>query len=43
MDFVFIDGTEKYIPWADRGLKLSEFIKLCKNMNKLVFFYFVAL
>ena len=33
MDFIFIDGTEKYIPWADRGLKLSEFIKLCKNFE----------
>ncbi len=43
MDFVFIDGTEKYIPWADRGLKLSEFIKLCKSMNKLVFCCGVAL
>ena len=43
MDFIFIDGTEKYIPWADRGLKLSEFIKLCKSMNKLVFCCGVAL
>ena len=43
MDFIFIDGTEKFIPWSDRGLKLSEFIKLCKSMNKLVFCCGVAL
>ena len=35
IDIVFIDGTERYLPWEDAGYKLSLFIRLCKVTNKI--------
>ena len=37
IDMVFIDGSEKYLPWEDRGFRLTEFIRLCKATNKILF------
>ena len=37
IDMVFIDGNEKYLPWEDKGYRLSEFIRLCKATNKILF------
>ena len=43
IDMVFIDGNEKYLPWEDKGYRLSEFIRLCKATNKILFAAGVAL
>ena len=43
IDIVFIDGTEKYLPWEDNGYKLSQFIRLCKSANKPLYAGGVAL
>ena len=43
IDIVFIDGTEKFLPWEDKGLKLCSFIKLCKLTNKFLFASGVAM
>ena len=37
IDIVFIEGGEKYIPWDDKGFRLSEFVKLCKMTGKIVY------
>ena len=37
IDIVFIEGGEKYLPWDDKGFRLSEFVKLCKLTGKLVY------
>ena len=37
IDIVFIDGGEKYIPWDDKGFRLSEFISLCKITGKIIY------
>ena len=37
LDMVFIDGSEKYLPWKDKGYRLYEFIRLCKTTNKILF------
>ena len=37
IDMVFIDGSEKYLPWEDKGFRLTEFIRLCKATNKILF------
>ena len=37
IDIVFIEGGEKYLPWNDRGIRLSEFIKLCKVTGKIIY------
>ena len=37
IDIVFIEGGEKYLPWNDKGLRLSEFVKLCKLTGKIVY------
>ena len=37
IDIVFIEGGEKYIPWDDKGFRLSEFVRLCKITGKLVY------
>ena len=37
LDMIFIDGQEKYLPWKDKGYRLYEFIRLCKNTNKILF------
>ena len=37
LDMIFIDGYEKYLPWKDKGYRLYEFIRLCKNSNKILF------
>ena len=43
IDMIFIDGNEKYLPWEDKGYRLSEFIRLCKATNKILFAAGVAL
>ena len=43
IDMVFIDGTEKYLPWEDKGYRLSEFVRLCKATNKVLYAGGVAL
>ena len=43
IDIVFIDGTERYLPWEDAGYKLSLFIRLCKVTNKILYAGGVAL
>ena len=43
VDMVFIDGTEKYLPWEDKGYRLSEFVRLCKATNKVLYAGGVAL
>ena len=43
IDIVFIDGTEKFLPWEDKGLKLCSFIKLCKLTDKFLFACGVAM
>ena len=43
IDIIFIDGTEKYLPWVDKGLKLYSFIKLCKLTDKILFTNGVAM
>ena len=43
IDMIFIDGNEKYLPWGDKGYRLSEFIRLCKATNKILFAAGVAL
>ena len=43
IDIIFIDGTEKYLPWEDKGLKLCSFIKLCKLTDKILFASGVAM
>ena len=35
IDIVFIEGGEKYLPWDDKGFRLSEFVKLCKVNGKI--------
>lgn len=37
IDIVFIEGGEKYIPWDEKGLRLSEFVKLCKITGKIIY------
>ena len=37
IDIVFIEGGEKYLPWNDKGFRLSEFVKLCKMTGKIVY------
>ena len=37
LDIVFIDGTENFLPWQDKGLKLCSFIRLCKLTDKILF------
>ena len=37
LDMVFIDGSEKYLPWKDKGYRLYEFVRLCKTSNKILF------
>ena len=37
LDIIFIDGTEKFLPWEDKGLKLCSFIRLCKLTDKILF------
>ena len=37
IDIVFIDGTENFLPWKDKGLKLCSFIRLCKLTDKILF------
>ena len=37
IDIVFIEGGEKYLPWNDKGLRLSEFVKLCKLTGKIIY------
>ena len=37
IDIVFIEGGEKYLPWSDKGIHLSEFIKLCKITGKIIY------
>ena len=37
IDIVFIEGGEKYLPWTDKGLRLSEFVKLCKLTGKIIY------
>ena len=37
IDMIFIDGTERYLPWMKSGYKLSLFIKLCKTIDKVMF------
>ena len=37
LDIVFIDGTENFLPWKDKGLKLCSFIRLCKLTDKILF------
>ena len=37
IDIVFIEGGEKYIPWDDKGFRLSEFVKLCKLTGKIIY------
>ena len=37
IDMIFIDGTERYLPWLKSGYKLSLFIKLCKTIDKVMF------
>ena len=43
IDMVFIDGHEKYLPWEEKGYRLSQFIRLCKATNKILFAAGVAL
>ena len=43
IDMIFIDGNEKYLPWEEKGYRLSEFIRLCKATNKILFAAGVAL
>lgn len=43
IDMVFIDGNEKYLPWEDKGYRLTEFIRLCKATKKILFAAGVAL
>lgn len=43
IDIVFIDGTERYLPWEDAGYKLSLFVRLCKVTNKILYAGGVAL
>ena len=43
IDMVFIDGIEKYLPWEDKGYRLSEFVRLCKATNKVLYAGGVAL
>ena len=43
IDMVFIDGNEKYLPWEEKGYRLSEFVRLCKHTNKILFAAGVAL
>lgn len=37
VDFVFIDGNERYLPWRSCAKKLTLFIKLCKLKNKYLY------
>ena len=37
IDIVFIEGGEKYLPWDDKGFRLSEFVKLCKVNGKIIY------
>ena len=37
IDIVFIEGGEKYLPWDDKGFRLSEFVKLCKITGKIIY------
>ena len=37
IDIVFIEGGEKYLPWNDKGFRLSEFVKLCKMTGKIIY------
>ena len=37
IDIVFIDGGEKYIPWSEKGFRLSEFVRLCKVTGKIIY------
>ena len=37
IDIVFIEGGEKYLPWDDKGFRLSEFVKLCKVTGKIIY------
>lgn len=43
IDMVFIDGSEKYLPWEHTSYKLSLFIYLCKITNKILYAGGVAL
>ena len=43
LDIIFIDGTEKYLPWEDKGLKLCSFIRLCKLTDKILYASGVAM
>ena len=37
IDIVFIEGGERYLPWDDKGFRLSEFVKLCKLTGKIIY------
>ena len=37
IDIVFIDGTEIFLPWNDKGLKLCSFIRQCKVTDKILY------
>jgi hypothetical protein len=37
LDYIFIDGNEKYLPWNENGLKFTILIKMCKLGNKNLF------
>lgn len=37
LDFIFIDGTEKYLPWKKESQQLVKLVKLCIINNKNIF------
>ena len=39
LDFIFIDGSERYLPWEKHGLKLAILVKMCMKYEKSLFFF----
>jgi hypothetical protein len=37
LDYIFIDGNEKFLPWNKNGLKFTILIKMCKLEKKNLF------
>ena len=37
LDFVFIDGSEKFLPWKKSGHKFKILLKMCKITGKCLF------